>query len=417
MTDTLKIGSKTLLERLRVLGDIGRSGDGTLTRLALSDSDKLGRDQLVAWLQQAGLEVKIDRIGNIFGIWAIESDTAPLMMGSHIDTVINAGIYDGCYGVLAALSVIEAMKAGGVRPDRSVIVAAFTNEEGVRYAPDMMGSLVYAGGLDVHQALGIEGIDGSILGGELARIGYSGKMEPGEIVPSAFIEAHVEQGPVLEAEDKLLGAVENLQGIFWLRVRIRGVANHAGTTPTRLRADAGLAAAKVTTFLRDLVSDSESVATVGTIKFGPNAINVIPDLAELTVDLRDPDLATWEARQAALFEYLANLERTDGVSIETEQLARFAPVVFDQDIVQIIEDVAAARQLPCRRMTSGAGHDAQMMSRICPSAMIFVPSRNGISHNPLEYTDDSSLIAGAQVLLETAIKLVAGDDMVSYSSV
>ncbi len=407
MMQTINIDGDTLLARLRKLGDIGRNDDGALTRLAASDTDKLGRDQFVVWLKDAGLEVKVDRIGNIFGIWNVESDTAPLMMGSHIDTVINAGIFDGCYGVLSALSVIEAMKSAGVQPDRPVIVGAFTNEEGVRFAPDMMGSLVYAGGLDTDEALSIEGIDGTILGEELARIGYQGDMEPGAITPSAFIEAHVEQGPVLESEGKLMGAVANLQGIFWQKVTIRGVANHAGTTPTRLRTDAGLAAAKVITFLRGLVDDSDSVATVGTIKFGPNAINVIPDFAEFTVDLRDPDLVTWESRQAALADFLSELEKTDGVAIETEQLARFEPVVFDEEIVKMIEEGAAARQLPCRRMTSGAGHDAQMMSRICPTAMIFVPSRDGISHNPLEHTEDASLIAGAQVLLDTAQRIVA----------
>ncbi len=407
MANSITVDETTLLSRLNTLGDIGRDSMGVLTRLAASDSDKLGRDQFVAWLKEAGLEVRVDRIGNIFGIWNVESEVAPLMMGSHIDSVINAGIYDGCYGVLSALSVIEAMKSAGVKPDRPVIVAAFTNEEGVRFAPDMMGSLVYAGGMDVDEALATQGIDGTVLEEELDRIGYAGDLEPGAIVPSAFIEAHVEQGPLLEAEGKLMGAVANLQGIFWQKITIKGVANHAGTTPTHLRIDAGLAAAKVITFLRDLVADSDSVATVGTIKFGPNAINVIPDFAEFTVDLRDPSLSTWEHRQAALTDFLEMLEVSDGVTVQTELLARFEPVAFDETIVEMIEEGAAARQLSCQRMTSGAGHDAQMMSRICPTAMIFVPSRNGISHNPLEYTEDASLIAGAQVLLDSACRIVA----------
>lgn len=406
MQSQLIIDEKALLSRLRALGDIGRDGEGRLTRLAASDADKQGRDQLVNWLLAADLEVKIDRIGNIFGIWHVESDIAPLMMGSHIDSVINAGIFDGCYGVLAALSVIDAMKSGGVQPDRSVIVAAFTNEEGVRYAPDMMGSLVHARGMDADEALKTVGMDGTVLGEELARIGYAGKMEPGSIVPSVFIEAHVEQGPILEAEGKLLGAVANLQGISWQRVTIKSVANHAGTTPTHLRHDAGLAAAKVIVFLRELVDQSDGVATVGTIRFGPNAINVIPDFAEFTIDLRDPDEVRLCAREAALADFLSDLEMSDDVSIETERLARFEPVVFDEQIVQMIEESAAQYQLSCRRMTSGAGHDAQMMARICPTAMIFVPSRDGISHNPLEHTDDASLVAGAKVLLDTACKLV-----------
>ncbi|MEM9632522.1 MAG: Zn-dependent hydrolase [Pseudomonadota bacterium] len=403
---TVSIDSEQLLTRLKVLGDIGRE-EGRLTRLAASDADKAGRDQLVAWLEEAGLEVRVDRIGNVFGIWNIAGDISPLMMGSHIDTVINAGIFDGCYGVLSALSAIEAMRAAGVEPDRSVIVGAFTNEEGVRYAPDMMGSLVYVGGMDTNAALTVVGNDETVLGEELARIGYAGDMEPGSIVPSAFIEAHIEQGPVLEAENKLMGAVANLQGISWQKVTIRGEANHAGTTPTRLRKDAGLSAAKVITFLRQLVENSDSVATVGTISFGPNAINVIPDVAEFTIDLRDPDEGILKAREAALADYLVDLEKQDGVKVKTEPMARFEPVTFDPEIVGMIEECAAARQLSCRKMTSGAGHDAQMMARICPTAMIFVPSNKGISHNPLEHTDDTSLIAGAQVLLDTAMRIVS----------
>ncbi len=407
MLHTVTLDSATLLSRLRELGDIGRDKDGTLTRLAASNTDKQGRERFVAWLKAAGLDVRIDRMGNIFGIWSVESEIPPLMMGSHIDTVINAGIFDGCYGVLAALSVIEAMRDAGVKPDRSVIVAAFTNEEGVRYAPDMMGSLVYAGGLDTDEALAIVGVDGTVLGEELKRIGYDGDMEPGTIVPSAFIEAHVEQGPVLEAEGMLMGAVANLQGISWQKITLHGVANHAGTTPTHLRTDAGLAAAKVITFLRQSVENSDSVATVGTMKFTPNAINVIPDKAEFTVDLRDPDELTLQAAEASLAAYLKALEHSDGVKIETERLARFEPVIFDEKIVELIEHGAETRGLSCRRMTSGAGHDAQMMARICPTAMIFVPSRDGISHNPLEHTADDSLVAGAQVLLDTALKLTS----------
>jgi len=401
----IQIDSDRLLSRINALGNIGRDEEGRLSRVALTDEEKLGRDQCVRWLEEAGLEVMIDRIGNIFGIWRIESNLEPIMFGSHIDSVINAGIYDGCYGVLAGLSVIEAIRESGYTPDRSMIVGAFTNEEGVRYAPDMMGSLVYSGGLNVGEALSTVGTDGTVLGEELKRIGYAGELEPGSIKPSYYIEVHVEQGPVLEAEGKLLGAVNNLQGISWQKISIKGVANHAGTTPTYLRVDAGLAAAKVVTFLRSYVEGSNSVATVGTMKFEPNLVNVVPDFAEFTVDLRDPDAATLNAAEAALNVFLKDLETSGGVSVETERLVRFEPVTFDESLVKLIETSAAARNLSCRRMTSGAGHDAQMMSRMCPTAMIFVPSRDGISHNPREFTEGESLIAGAQVLLDTASKL------------
>ncbi|NTJ62022.1 Zn-dependent hydrolase [Agrobacterium rhizogenes] len=407
--NSLSVNDKRLLGRLQRLGEIGRGADGRLVRLAASDTEKLGRDQFVAWLRETGIEVAVDRIGNIFGIWRPEgvADNAPLMLGSHIDTVIDAGIYDGCYGVLAGLEIIATLKESGFRPDRAIVVAAFTNEEGVRFAPDMMGSLVYAGGLDVDVALATKGIDGVILGNELRRIGYDGDMEPGFIQPYAYIELHIEQGPVLEREGIQIGAVENLQGISWQRVTVNGDANHAGTTPISMRRDAGHAAARVITFLRDRArsSNTPTVATVGCMTFEPNAINVIPSRAVFTVDLRDPDEDRLREEESALEAFLAQIARDEDVFIEVERLARFEPVKFDRQIVELVEAAASRRGHTCRRMTSGAGHDAQMIARMAPSAMIFVPSIGGISHNPKEKTHDPDLVAGANMLLDVVASL------------
>lgn len=409
----ISIDSNRLLGRLRDLGAIGRDVDGRLVRLAASDADKLGRDRLVSWIDATGLTVAVDRIGNIFGIWNPEGSQGlrPLMLGSHIDTVIDAGIYDGCYGVLASLEVIRTLKEFGFVPLRPVIVAAFTNEEGVRYAPDMMGSLVYAGGLDVDAALSTVGIDGTVLGDELRRIGYAGSHEPGFLTPQAYIELHIEQGPVLERECIAIGAVENLQGISWQEVTIDGEANHAGTTPMSMRRDAGHAAACVVTFLRDRAkaSNTPTVATVGCMRFEPNAINVIPSRATLTIDLRDPDEARLKLEEEALGTFLEALATEEHVGISVRRLARFEPVKFDDRIVKGIEAVAGKRGLACRRMTSGAGHDAQMIARIAPSAMIFVPSRGGISHNPREFTAEDDLVAGANILLDVVRELVEGE--------
>ncbi|TRB03870.1 Zn-dependent hydrolase [Agrobacterium tumefaciens] len=402
--NNLSINDERLLGHLRSLGEIGRDEDGRLVRLAASDTEKRGRDQLVEWIKEASLEVAVDRIGNIFGIWRPEgvADSAPLMLGSHIDTVINAGIYDGCYGVISGLEVIATLKEAGFQPARPIVVAAFTNEEGVRYAPDMMGSLVYAGGLSTEEALASVGTDGSVLGEELARIGYAGDNEPGFPKPHAYIELHIEQGPILEREGILLGAVQNLQGISWQKVTIDGDANHAGTTPISMRRDAGYAAARVITFLRDRAkaSSTPTVATVGCIEFEPNAINVIPSRATFTVDLRDPDEDHLRQEESALTAFLETLSQEEQVAIGVERMARFEPVTFDEGIVRAIESCAAARGLAHKRMTSGAGHDAQMIARIAPAAMIFVPSRNGISHNPKEFTADQHLVAGANVLLD-----------------
>lgn len=403
------IDAARLTQRIRELGRIGRELDGRLVRLAASANDKLGRDRLVAWLKAAGLEVAVDRIGNIFGIWrtAANAGKEPVLLGSHIDTVIDAGIYDGCYGVLAGLEVIATLKGAGIAPARPIAVAAFTNEEGVRYAPDMLGSLVHAGGLDVDTALATVGADGTVLGEELARIGYAGHREPGFLRPHAYVELHIEQGPLLEREGIAIGAVENLQGISWQRVTVEGSANHAGTTPMAMRRDAGQAAARVVTFLhgRAMRAHTSTVATVGCMVFQPNAINVVPAKAVFTVDLRDPDDERLRAEEAALAAYLDDLAAAEDVTITTERLARFAPVTFDKEIVGRIEAAARARGHAVRRMTSGAGHDAQMIARICPAAMIFVPSRDGISHNPLEHTDEDDLVAGANVLLEVVAGL------------
>ena len=409
----LRLNAPLLLEQIHALGEIGADPlNGGRTRIALTDADKAGRDQLVEWMQALDLDIRIDRIGNLFGTLRSSSDTgdqAPLMMGSHIDTVANAGALDGCYGVLAGLAVARAFREAGRLPERSITIAAFTNEEGVRYQPDMMGSLVHAGGLDVEAALATVGTDGTRLGDELARIGYAGELEPGAIVPHAYLELHIEQGPILEAENTLIGAVENLQGISWQKLTIQGNANHAGTTPMRLRHDAGYVAGAVIDELRQiaLASHGTTLATVGSVAFEPNLINVIPRKAVLTVDLRDPDEARLRAAEQRLSAFLRDVAAAEGVRIDSEQLVRFQPVSFDAGLVDAIEASARRLGLSHRRMTSGAGHDAQMIARLCPTAMIFVPSLGGISHNPREHTDDAQLIQGAEVLLDVVTRRLA----------
>ena len=404
---TIALDTATMLAQLTQLGAIGQDAGGGRTRLAFSDADKQGRDQLVAWMHELALDITIDQIGNIFGTLAGSDYTlAPLMIGSHIDTVINAGMYDGCYGVLAGLAVLRTLRSAGIVPRRSIVVAAFSNEEGVRYQPDMMGSLVYVGGIDVAQVLDVIGTDGTRLGDELARIGYAGDLRPGAVVPHAYLELHIEQGPLLEAHATQIGVVADLQGISWQQITINGVANHAGTTPLAMRHDAGWAAAELITQVRRRAQESGStLATVGAIQFSPNAINVIPQTAVLTLDMRDPDdqkLTVAESHVATLLQTIAAQE---GVTITSQQLVRFPAVHFDESLVAEIAQATAALGLSHRQMTSGAGHDAQMIARIAPAAMIFVPSQAGISHNPAEYTSDADLIAGATVLLAVVQRL------------
>ena len=405
----LTINADRLIKRIKQLGEMGLDSEGRRVRLAATDEDKAGRDLVAGWMADAGMRVVTDYIGNVFGIWETpeNKDIPPVMIGSHIDTVINAGQYDGCYGVIAGIELVQTLREAGLKTKRPIMVGAFTNEEGVRYQPDMMGSLVYVGELSVEEALASVGTDGTILGEELRRIGYEGTVAPGFIQPWKYVELHIEQGPILDAEGIAIGAVEDLQGISWYRITIEGKQNHAGTTPTNMRIDAGLAAAKVNVFMRERCDRpcSRTVATIGTMAFSPNAVNVIPDRAVFTVDVRNPSEEVLQTEEKALLDYLKELEKTDHVRITAERISRSEPVLFDEQIVRLVDKAAAGRGLSCRRMTSGAGQDAQMMARICPSAMIFTPSVGGISHNPEEYTRDEDLIAGANVLLDVVVEL------------
>lgn len=396
-----------LMERLNTHAAIGAIEGGGVCRIALTDADRAGRDQLVAWMRELGLDVRVDRIGNVFGIRAGRTDAAPVMTGSHIDTVATGGRYDGSYGVMAGLEVVRWLNERRLVTERPFVVAAFTNEEGVRFQPDMMGSCVHAGGYPLQQALDTVGTDGRRLGDELARIGYAGAMDCGALVPHAFVELHIEQGPVMEAEGIEIGAVQDLQGISWQAFTITGQSNHAGTTPMRLRRDAGHCAAAIAVFVRELAQrfGGSQVGTVGSIELEPNLVNVIAARARLTVDLRNTDDAVLAQAEAELAAFVHRLAAEQGVQIEARRLVRFEPVRFDDRLVRLVEHSARARGHRTRRMTSGAGHDAQMMARIAPAAMIFVPSVGGISHNPREHTAPADLVRGANVLLDVVLAL------------
>jgi N-carbamoyl-L-amino-acid hydrolase len=330
-----------------------------------------------------------------------------VMLGSHIDTVTVAGRYDGSYGVMAALEVINVLNDQQVSTRRPLGVSAFTNEEGVRYTPGMLGSAAYAGKLSVAEVLATRGFDGSLFGQELDRIGYTGPMKPGDIRPYVFLELHIEQGPVLDQQNIPIGVVETVTGITWLEVSVIGTANHAGTTPVGLRRDAGLAAAKLIESLREIAISigGNQRATCGMIAFEPNAINVIPGKSVLSVDLRNSNGAALIRAEELLYARAKEIEASDGVSIFIRALEHVLPVNFDPMVVNIIEQTTDELGIASCPMISGAGHDAQLMAGICPTAMIFVPSRDGISHSPAEYSSPEELETGANVLLHAALKL------------
>ena len=402
----LRISGKRLQERIHALAAIGNTGDGGCCRLALTDEDKEGRDLVVNWMNDLGLVVEIDAIGNVFGTWKVGAG-APVMTGSHIDTVRTGGIYDGNLGVIAGLEVIETLQSAGVEPQRPITVAVFTDEEGARFAPDMLGSLVYVGGLGLEAALDTKAIDGPRLGDELERIGYAGSLPCPGATPHAFIEYHIEQGPVLEVENEQIGVVTGVQGISWQEIVINGQSNHAGTTPMSMRHDPAYAASMIGVFLRELASSmgGNQVCTVGRIELVPNLINVVPKSATVTVDIRNTDEELLQHAESTFLDFLNRLASTEGVQISTRRLARFEPVVFDDGVLDLIERESAALGATSMRLPSGAGHDAQMLARICPTGMIFTQSHKGLSHNPAEHTDADLLELGANVLLATMLAL------------
>ena len=410
VTTPLSVNGDRLMRRLRALGEIGSTGDGGCCRLALTDADRDGRDLVVSWMKELNLDVTVDAIGNVFGTWSV-GDGSPVMTGSHIDTVRTGGLYDGNYGVLAGLEVIETLQEMKIHPARPVCVAVFTDEEGARFAPDMLGSLVYVGGLGLEEALDTVSIDGKRLGDELARIGYAGSAPCPGPAPHAFVELHIEQGPVLEAENLDFGAVTGVQGISWQELTITGQSNHAGTTPMNLRHDPAYVAAMMTVYLREIAErfGDNQVCTVGKIDLHPNLINVIPARATVTLDVRNTDEDTLIDAEHLIDTFCFQLEQDEGVSISKRTLARFEPVEFDDRVVALVEAHAAAVSDRTRRLPSGAGHDAQMLARVCPSAMIFVPSHKGISHNAAEHTDEHHLVEGANVLARVMLDLASTD--------
>lgn len=409
----LRISIDRLLERINSLGQIGRiegtKGEWGSARLALTEEDRLGRDLVVSWMRDLGMTVSIDGIGNAVATWpGTQPGLAPVMMGSHIDTVRTGGRFDGNLGVLAGLEVVEAVQRSGVSLQRGLQVAFFTDEEGARFAPDMLGSLVYVGGLGLEDALDVRDAEGARLGDELSAIGYAGSMPcPSASFPHAFVELHIEQGPVLEDERVTIGAVTGVQGISWTEVTITGQSAHAGTTPMRLRRDPMVVAAQVIAEARAVARrlGGTQVATTGRIDAYPNLVNVVPARVTFTLDLRNTDEDRLQQAEQAMFSFARRMAAEEGCDITLKPLARFEPVQFDERMISLVERLAADLGHSVRRMPSGAGHDAQMLARVCPTSMIFVPSINGLSHNPAEDTSAEDLEAGANVLLQMVLQL------------
>lgn len=404
----LKINTERLLGRMEEMNRIGKLPGGGNRRLSLSDEDKAARDLLRRWFGQEGLELKVDEVGNMYGFRNGRKEGKAVALGSHLDTVSTGGRYDGTYGVLAALEVISVLNEHKVQTDRPLAVINFTNEEGARFAPDMMGSLVVSKP-ELRNAIWAAkdlGRGGATVKEELLRIGYLGSVPCGSIPFEAYLELHIEQGPILEKEEIPIGVVEKVQGIYWTEYILTGEAAHAGTTPLELRKDPGLLAAGINLWLRDMAKQSPpQLGTVGLLEHYPNVINVVPERVRMVTDLRNPSHQKLEEAQQKLDTFISRQAETAGIRVQRTEQVRLAPVDFSPEIVIALEESARRRGLSTRRMVSGAGHDAQMMAAVAKAAMIFVPSVNGISHNEKEYTASADLVNGANVLLEAALTL------------
>jgi N-carbamoyl-L-amino-acid hydrolase len=403
----MKINRQRLERSLRELGQIGRTPAGGLSRLALTDEDKRARDQMVAWMREAALDVRVDRMGNIFGERPGHGALPPVLLGSHLDSVPTGGQYDGQLGVLCGLEVLRTLNDHRVRTRHPVTLVIFTNEEGARFQPAMIASGVLAGKIPLEEAYNARDAQGRRLVDELERIGYLGP-EPCVARPfRAYLELHIEQGPRLEEAGLSVGVVEGIVAISWSRLTVHGVQDHAGPTPMRVRHDALVAAAEVISGVRALARElgGDLVTTVGRLEVHPNIVNAIPGRVTLSVDMRDPQDATLDRARARLEALVAEACRREGVRYELEHYWRVPFTPFDPEVVAVVERAASAAGARWRRMISGAGHDAQYMASLGPAGMVFVPSRGGRSHCEEEFTSMDDIELGAQTLLLATLEL------------
>ncbi|MCC7022915.1 MAG: Zn-dependent hydrolase [Thermomicrobiales bacterium] len=402
----MRINAERLHESLRELARIGATPGGGVTRLALSSEDRAARDLLRRWMEDAGLQVRVDDFGNMTGRRAGAQSGAAVLMASHIDTVRRGGRFDGAYGVLAALEVMRTLNDFDVTTRAPLELVNWTNEEGVRFEPAMLASGAVAGRFTPDYVYGRTDWDGATFGDELARIGYKGERQnrPGPI--AAYLELHIEQGPVLEDAGLPVGVVEGIVGITWSEVTVEGHADHAGPSPMGLRRDALVAAARLIAGVDEIARTVEgAVGTVGRIAAEPNVINTIPGKVTLSVDFRHADPATLDTLVASLERLAREIAAETGVTMKVDRFWTSEPTPFAAEVVAAVQGAADELGLSSRRLWSGAGHDAKYVQDVAPSAMIFARSINGLSHCEEEYSAPEDLEAGANVLLLSALRL------------
>ncbi|MEQ9322275.1 MAG: Zn-dependent hydrolase [Polyangiaceae bacterium] len=406
MSSKAKIDGQRLWDSLMEMAKIGATEKGGVCRLALTDVDKAARDLFVTWCKEAGCTISIDKMGNIFGRREGKNPSSPpVMTGSHIDSQPTGGKFDGIYGVLSGLEVIRALNDTGIETDAAIEVAAWTNEEGSRFAPAMVASGVFAGVFDLEYGLSRADLDGKTMGEELERIGYAGDAPMGKPV-KAFFEAHIEQGPILENEGKTIGVVTDAQGQRWYECEFTGQEAHAGPTPMKTRRDALVGAARVVDAVNRIGLEHSPLAcaTVGLLQVFPNSRNTIPGRVFFAIDLRHPDDDTLSTMDKKVRAAIAKVAEELKLETKLEEIWYSPPVHFDPECVAAVRKAAEAHGMSHRDIVSGAGHDACYISRVAPTSMVFIPCEDGISHNEVENTTPELVAAGCQVLLDAMLE-------------
>jgi beta-ureidopropionase / N-carbamoyl-L-amino-acid hydrolase len=406
-TAALRIDGKRLWDSLMELAQIGATPKGGVCRLTLTDLDKQGRDLVLGWARDAGMTITIDKIGNGFMRRAGRNNKLPpIVTGSHIDTQPTGGKFDGNYGVLAGIEVVRTLNDHGIETEAPIEVAFWTNEEGSRFVPVMMGSGAFAKAFTLEHAYAATDTAGKTVKGELERIGYLGTEEPGEHPIGAYFETHIEQGPVLEDNDKTIGVVTGVLGVRWYDCVVTGMEAHAGPTPMALRKDALQVATKL---MQEVVACAHrhpphGRGTVGMVQVFPNSRNVIPGNVKFSIDLRNASEALCDAMDADIRGVAAKLSADSGLPIDIKLVTSFPATQFHADCVDAVARATKALGYSHMEAVSGAGHDAVYMAKLAPAGMIFIPCKDGISHNEIEDAKPEHITAGCNVLLHAMLE-------------
>lgn len=406
MARELAVNRDRLWSTLMEMGRIGALEHGGCRRTALSEDDRRGRELFISWCRDAGCEVRFDAVGNIHARRPGRDATrAAVATGSHLDTQPHGGKFDGIYGVLAGLEVVRSLNDAGLQTDAPIEVICWTNEEGVRFSPPLAGSLAFAGLVPVSQVHAARTLDGTTVRDDLQAAGYLGEESPGSQPLDCFVEAHIEQGPILEAQGRTIGVVTHIVGIRWSIVTVLGQDSHAGTTPMDKRRDALVGAAEMITALNAIAcnEDGYSRLTVGKLEVFPNSGATIPGKVRFVCDLRHPDPQTLDSLERRMHLKMRDLARARALDVQIEKSIDIVPLQFAPEMIAVVRERANELGYSNMDMLSGAGHDAMNVARVAPTGMIFVPCKGGLSHNEAESATPDDLAAGAHVLLHTLV--------------